>query len=91
MAPSLDHPPPSAKAPKSRRAPALVHRYLKAGSVVFRAERRAAPKPAPLAMCERLNAESIAVPTGDRPGLPAFSAARLGEGQPVSPLAQGFL
>jgi hypothetical protein len=47
----------------------------------FRAERRAAPKPARLAMCERLNAASIAVPLGDRSGLPAFSAARLGEGR----------
>jgi hypothetical protein len=31
-------------------------------------------------MCVRLNAACIAVPQGDRPGLPAFSAARLGEG-----------
>jgi hypothetical protein len=30
----------------------------------FRAERRAAPKPARLAMCERLNAVRIAVPAG---------------------------
>jgi hypothetical protein len=32
-------------------------------------------------MCLRLNAAGIAVPLGDRPDLPAFSAARLGEGQ----------
>jgi hypothetical protein len=46
----------------------------------IRAERRAAPKPARLAMCLRLNAASIAVPLGDRPGTPAFSGAGLGEG-----------
>ncbi len=34
----------------------------------------------PQAMCLRLNAASIAVPSGDRPGLSAFSGARLGEG-----------
>ena len=45
-----------------------------------RAERRAAPKPARLAMCLRLNAASIAVPQEDRPGAPAFSGAGLGEG-----------
>ena len=48
--------------------------------VVFRAERRAAPKPARLAMCLRLNAASIAVPSGDRPDSLAFSDARMGEG-----------
>jgi len=41
---------------------------------VFRAERRAAPKPAHLAMCLRLDTASIAVPSGDRPAYP------LGEG-----------
>ncbi len=34
--------------------------------VTYRAERRAAPKPARWAMCLRLNAASIAVPSGDR-------------------------
>jgi len=38
------------------------------------AERRAAPKPARVAMCLRVNPASIAVPLGDRP---AYS---LGEG-----------
>jgi len=46
----------------------------------LRAERRAAPKPARQAMCLRLNAASIAVPSGDRPDLLAFSEARLDEG-----------
>jgi hypothetical protein len=34
--------------------------------VTYRAERWAAPEPARLAMCLRLNAASIAVPSGDR-------------------------
>ena len=34
----------------------------------------------PWAMCMRLDAACIAVPLGDRPGLPAFSRARLDEG-----------
>ena len=38
------------------------------------AERRAAPKPAQLAMCLPVNPASIAVPSGDRPAYP------LGEG-----------
>jgi len=41
----------------------------------FRAERRAAPKPAHLAMCLPVDPAGIAVPSGDRP---AYS---LGEGQ----------
>ena len=41
---------------------------------VFRAERRAAPKPARVAMCLPVNPASIAVPPGDRPAYP------LGEG-----------
>ncbi len=32
-------------------------------------------------MCLPVNPASIGVPSGDRPGSPAFSAARLGEGQ----------
>lgn len=32
-------------------------------------------------MCERLNAESIAVPSGNRLACPAFSADRAGEGR----------
>ena len=47
---------------------------------ILRAERRAAPKPARVAMCWRLEAAGIAVPYGDRPATPAFSAAWLGEG-----------
>jgi hypothetical protein len=34
------------------------------------AERRAAPKPARMAMCLRLDAASIAVPSGDRLAYP---------------------
>ena len=45
-----------------------------------RAERWAAPEPARLAMCLRLDAASIAVPAGDRPDALAFSDARMGEG-----------
>ncbi len=41
---------------------------------VLRAERRAAPKPAHLAMCLPVEPASIAVPSGDRPAYP------LGEG-----------
>jgi len=44
-------------------------------SAVFRAERRAAPKPAPLAICLRVESASIAAPSGGRPAYP------LGEGQ----------
>jgi len=33
-----------------------------------------------MAMCSRLDASSIAVHWGDRPGTPAFSVARLDEG-----------
>jgi len=47
---------------------------------VSRAERRAAPKPARLAMCPRLDAAGIAVPSGDRLGLRAFSGAGPDEG-----------
>ena len=36
----------------------------------FRAERWAAPEPARLAMCLRLDAASIAVPSGDRSDAP---------------------
>jgi RNA polymerase sigma factor (sigma-70 family) len=46
----------------------------------FRAERRAAPEPARLAMCLAVKPLSIAVPSGDRPGPPAFSRMGLGEG-----------
>ncbi len=40
------------------------------------AERRAAPKPAPRAMCLPVDPASSAVPLGDRPAYP------LGEGSP---------
>ena len=46
-----------------------------ASKAALRAERRAAPKPARLAMCLPLDAASIAVPLGGRP------AYALGEGQ----------
>ncbi|MFG6441668.1 hypothetical protein [Roseateles sp. LKC17W] len=42
---------------------------------VYRAERRAAPKQAHLAMCSRLDAAGIAVPAGDRRGTRALSGA----------------
>jgi len=51
----------------------------------LRAERWAAPEPARLAMCLRLDAASIAVPSGDRSGPPAFSAAGLDEGYHFTP------
>ena len=36
-------------------------------TLAFRAKRWAAPEPAHVAMCSRLDAASIAVPSGDRP------------------------
>ena len=38
------------------------------------------PQAGPQAMCVRLNAARIAVPSGDRPDSLAFSDARMGEG-----------
>jgi hypothetical protein len=38
-----------------------------------------------MAMCVRLNAARIAVPSGDRPGRLAFSDAGLGEGLTIQP------
>jgi hypothetical protein len=68
MDPSLDHPDPLSKARKSGHAPALVYRYLNASTVVLRAERRAAPSRPAWAMCSRLDAASIAVPSGAEAG-----------------------
>jgi len=57
--------PTTIHASRFRHPPGIYQRFDSWG---FRAERRAAPKPARRAMCKRLNAARIAVPSGAEAG-----------------------